>query len=775
MSIIFLEHLQHSNRGASSLEKKEPRHVFFVDSGKSFPYSTIDSHIFSTLKEEVQQVTLVHPQDLFSEAVISTKPDLLLVFEGLDVLLDQVDRVRRAGIPTAVWLTDDPYYIDHTIPRVHHFDYIFTVELGCVPLYEKLGCTSVYYLPLGACIGEYRPIDGVQSFPQDICFIGTAYEKRIQFFDPILPQLMKYHTIFRGLWWDKSRHFTQYPTRIKPIQLRDWMLPNEMNDLYNTTSIILNKHRSIYDKKMNQNSYEKIQAISPNPRTFEICASGAFQLVDERSDLARFYIPGVEIETYASGPELIEKVEYYLSHEQHRCQIAKCGWARTLKENTYAHRIHTLLGHVFPEHQQVKDVPEKLKLHYANEGNKTMTWMDSSNPKRAFFFSHVCNAESITGAEKLLLHFIREMRAYFMCFLVVPQEGKLSIAAKKEGINILYQAIPLVYEMYAPDEYLSYKVEQLRHMEEYTNLCTVLKKIKPDLIVTNTCVHPMPALVGRELSIPVIWKITEVMQSTPHLNQALQVIDYYSNWVIGISECVLFPLIQAQVATPMSKLYPTWDDRTFCTRDLTGPSRINKREKLGLESHHICIGYIASFIFEAKGLLPFVQMALQLAEQYEHCRFWIIGTPAPKDTSSYDQCMTLINQSPHKYKFLSSFFEQDIHVVYTAMDIVVIPSMVTEGFGMTALEAMLFAKPVVSFAHGGLGELMCLTENDSYAVLVGNVCDLYDAVSYFLDDPQLTQQVGTNNREKVRSLFGPEQYTKRLHAILSMWPNFYEN
>ena len=43
----------------------------------------------------------------------------------------------------------------------------------------------------------------------------------------------------------------------------------------------------------------KIAPASPNPRTFEIAASTTLQLTDARDDIARFYKPGVEIETYS--------------------------------------------------------------------------------------------------------------------------------------------------------------------------------------------------------------------------------------------------------------------------------------------------------------------------------------------------------------------------------------------------------------------------------------------------------------------------------------------
>lgn len=52
---------------------------------------------------------------------------------------------------------------------------------------------------------------------------------------------------------------------------------------------------------------------------------------------------------------------------------------------------------------------------------------------KLMLFSHVCNTRSITGAEKLLLHFMREMGTIFDCVLVVPREGKLAGLAQRSG------------------------------------------------------------------------------------------------------------------------------------------------------------------------------------------------------------------------------------------------------------------------------------------------------------------------------------------------------
>lgn len=147
-----------------------------------------------------------------------------------------------------------------------------------------------------------------------------------------------------GIWWDRLPDYQSYGDK---IELGRWMSPGETNDSYNGSKIVINLHRSHQDDSVNNNSL-KIPGASPNPRTFEISASGTLQLTDTRDDLARFYKPGEEIETYSSQQELLEKVEFYLTHEKERREIALRALERTLREHTYGHRIDQLLSVIFP-------------------------------------------------------------------------------------------------------------------------------------------------------------------------------------------------------------------------------------------------------------------------------------------------------------------------------------------------------------------------------------------------------------------------------------------
>ncbi|MNI96120.1 Spore protein YkvP [compost metagenome] len=70
-------------------------------------------------------------------------------------------------------------------------------------------------------------------------------------------------------------------------------------------------------------------------------------MTDERSDLLNFYNPGEEIVTYQSPEDCMDKIRYYLAHEDERREIALRGFRRTLLEHTYHKRIQALLSAVF--------------------------------------------------------------------------------------------------------------------------------------------------------------------------------------------------------------------------------------------------------------------------------------------------------------------------------------------------------------------------------------------------------------------------------------------
>ncbi|MBP2002135.1 spore maturation protein CgeB [Paenibacillus shirakamiensis] len=317
--------------------------VLYVASGKGFPYSPIDEAVLTTLRTLTTEVIVSDVRQPIGQLAAEHRPDLVLVLDGMELAVSEMEAVRAQGIRSAVWLTDDPYYTDITMNIAGYYDHVFTLELNSVAFYQQMGCANVHYLPFGAFTDHYQPVRTLSKIRREISFIGSAYWNRVHFFSPVIKELMNDGLSINGIWWDRLPEFSEYSDR---IELGKWMGPEETAETYSGSKIVINLHRAHDDDTVNNNTV-RLSAASPNPRTFEISACATLQLVDRRSDLARFYIPGVEIETFDSPQEMMDKVRFYLTHEKERQKIALRALERTYREHTYANRVNQLLATIF--------------------------------------------------------------------------------------------------------------------------------------------------------------------------------------------------------------------------------------------------------------------------------------------------------------------------------------------------------------------------------------------------------------------------------------------
>jgi len=323
---------------AMPLAVKRPLHVLYVTSGKGYPFGPLDQGIQETLRTVAHRITVAFPSQDVESIASQAKPDLMLVLDGMNMLPEKVQAVKALGVKTAVWFIDDPYHTDITAGLAPYYDTVFTLERNCVSFYRKQGCDKVHYLPLGVFPPFFRPFNPRPSVRGDLCFIGTAYTNRISLFEKTIPLIAHHKLYVSGLWWERLPNYGKYK---RHFDTQSWQEPEKTCERYNASKIVINAHRAPDDQSYNMNS-AKIQAVSPNPRTFEISASGTLQLTDMRQDLDQFYVPGVEVVTYDSPEDMAKKAEYYLTHESERQEIALRGLYRTMRDHTYVSRLNKL-------------------------------------------------------------------------------------------------------------------------------------------------------------------------------------------------------------------------------------------------------------------------------------------------------------------------------------------------------------------------------------------------------------------------------------------------
>ena len=135
--------------------------------------------------------------------------------------------------------------------------------------------------------------------------------------------------------------------------------PEDAVKIYAASKINLNLHSSV----------QAGQLVSHgdfvNPRTFELAACEAFQLVDERSLMPDLFASD-ELATFSSMPDLLEKIAFYLGRPGERNAMAQRGRARVFADHTYQQRMQSLLAFLkerfpgWPEQRAKAQLPEDL-------------------------------------------------------------------------------------------------------------------------------------------------------------------------------------------------------------------------------------------------------------------------------------------------------------------------------------------------------------------------------------------------------------------------------
>ena len=266
------------------------------------------------------------------------QPDLVLALAQAPLTAGLLDRLAADAVRTAFWFVEDfrrfPYWQD-VGPR---YSYVFCIQRDeCLAAFEAAGIKNARYLPCAADQAVHAPIRlspaEQAEYGSAVSFVGAGYRNRRVTFRRFVDLDFKIWGSgwngAEGLWGrvvqrDGARVSTDDSVRV-----------------FSASAINLNLHSSTY-----------VDGVDPlgdflNPRTFELAACAAFQLVDERRYLPELFVPGTEVATFASPSELRDRIDYFLSHPEERAAIAAAGRRRALAEHTYKARMGELIEEVF--------------------------------------------------------------------------------------------------------------------------------------------------------------------------------------------------------------------------------------------------------------------------------------------------------------------------------------------------------------------------------------------------------------------------------------------
>ncbi len=264
--------------------------------------------------------------------ITSFNPDFLLALAQAPMGVHILQKLKQAKIKTAMWFVEDFRLFQYWKALAPLYDIFAVIQKEpFITELNKIGQNNVLYLPLAAQPGIHEKINlsekDTMEYGSEIGFLGAGYPNRRLAFRPLANKDFK----IWGSDWDNEEILKNNIQRNG-----ERISEQESVRIYNATKININLHSSIHtDKLVSGGDFV-------NPRTFELAAIGAFQLVDERQLLGELFEKD-EVATFNSIHDLYSKIDYFLQHEDERQKYIAKSRKRILQDHTYQKRMEKLL------------------------------------------------------------------------------------------------------------------------------------------------------------------------------------------------------------------------------------------------------------------------------------------------------------------------------------------------------------------------------------------------------------------------------------------------
>jgi len=198
-------------------------------------------------------------------------------------------------------------------------------------------------------------------------------------------------------------------------------------------------------------------------------------------------------------------------------------------------------------------------------------------------------------------------------------------------------------------------------------------------------------------------------------------------------------------------------------RFLEAPSeRRRSREAMGLNPGDVAVGVLGR-ISRTKGQSLFLEALAPLLERYPALRLLVGGGADFEDPEEEARVARMAAASPRSERIRIAGRMVEAIPFLDSLDVLVVPSLWDEPFGLVAVEGMARGLPVVATRSGGLVEIV--DHNVTGFLADKNAASLRDAVERLLADPGLRSAMGERGRARVESEFHP---AKQLAEVLAL-------
>jgi glycosyltransferase involved in cell wall biosynthesis len=297
----------------------------------------------------------------------------------------------------------------------------------------------------------------------------------------------------------------------------------------------------------------------------------------------------------------------------------------------------------------------------------------------------------------------------------------------------------------------------------------IIKRFEVDIVHTNSAVTLNGAMAAKLARIPHVWHIRENFMFFPQMlwRPFQEFIFRFSTLIVCNSEATRAQFGKNKYSQKLRVIYngmdPNWYDSYVTTRGLF-------KKQLGLSDGTHLVATIGR-ISEIKGQEFFVEAIARLKTKLNiSVKFIVVGDVYPGNEHYRESLIKRIDDLEIGGLVWLHGYVEDIRHLLCDLDILVVPTLIPEGFGNTVLEAMAASRPVIATKLGGPTEIIV---DGTTGILVDpqDPNELAESILDLLRNREKRKRMGMAGRQRLIDMF---DIKLMIEKILSLYDSLKE-
>lgn len=287
----------------------------------------------------------------------------------------------------------------------------------------------------------------------------------------------------------------------------------------------------------------------------------------------------------------------------------------------------------------------------------------------------------------------------------------------------------------------------------------IIRKIQPHILHANSLeaigLIALPSLLS---NTPMIWHMRTLLQeNSPTEKFYVKCMSHFVKRIIAVSKAVRERLVASGAdRNKIEVVYNPIDTYVF-----TPKSQSESRKKFNLPAHSLIIGSLGR-LHKEKGYEVFLKAANIIRKEFQNVLFLIAGKEWKRH---YRKKLSDLSHNLNLSQNLVLMdWQEDVHSLICALDILLLLPLTNEGFPRTLAEGMACEVAVIGSRIGGIKELI---ENNKNGLLVPP-CDenaVAEAIDRLLKNRNLAARLAKQGRKTIETKFTVHRHLKKITKI----------